>query len=1032
MKKKVLFLILFFSSTNLLLSQQTASGKVLTSNGQVLEGIEIKLDNSKRKAYTDSTGFFEIRISRKTKALICKSPGFATKRVKLKKTQGLEIFLHKIENKQINIFGQEMVTMGLANSRFSLDTSAFDIIGRGTIFEVLQGRVPGLHMTRSSNQVEGAYQFSLRGHNSIHFSSAPLIIIDGFPIDNSVDSYEFNETPSSNRAMDIDPADIVALSILKGGTASALYGVRGANGAIILQTKKSTSPKLQVQYTYTGAVEQPNRLPETTNAFSRGVNGAYRSVTHRSWGQAYATKPVFPPGSLVDLDGDGANELREGQLIPLHKDNFKRFWRTGFTQKHHLSAAKSYRRGHFYAAFSQFYQQGLLANQDYDRTNLLLSGQHRPLDNFSIGYRINYIRAAGTRFRQSDGVFAGLSHWPHLWDVKTYPWKNEEGAPAWFSQSVAHPFWVLEEEGEDWQIDRFIGGLNIEWKLSERLHVNLNTGLDTYIDDRIEIRPIGSVETDRNLGDITLNAFEQFDWNTNLILSGTDKIGSSIKLNYLLGFNFYSSRSDDQFSRGFSFVEPNLNFLSNTENQLSANVSQTEVILGYFGQAMLTLKEAFELDLSLRQDQVQYLQPENRTFYSTSTRFSWKLDDRLNLPRISLARLHLAFATTGFMPSEVAARNTYQRLNPMVFDQLGARTASMLNSRDLRPERSTDLEVGTSIHLFNQQLGFMINAYHRTTTDQIIIGQPTLDTSFVNIAKNSATLRNRGIELYINSPLGIQFGKVQWLPALNFTLNRGKITQLEDPGPFDSPGRQWDASGAQAQLIAVEGMPFGAIYGNYYQRFGPLEPDDSGFLDQSLVIIEGLPVRLNQTTRLGNVLPKWILGLESRLIYKRFSLGFLLEHKRGGDVLNATLGSLTTLGIAKQTETRFYEATNPFANATKVFDGLDGNGLPNEIEGALTEQYWTNNWARVAENLLMDASWWRIRYLYLSYNLRLRKLKIIDRATLSLMARNLLLFTNYSGMDPEANAFGPASIPGLDAASIPASSTLELNLKINF
>lgn len=163
--------------------------------------------------------------------------------------------------------------------------------------------------------------------------------------------------------------------------------------------------------------------------------------------------------------------------------------------------------------------------------------------------------------------------------------------------------------------------------------------------------------------------------------------------------------------------------------------------------------------------------------------------------------------------------------------------------------------------------------------------------------------------------------------------------------------------------------------------------------------------------------------------------GTIFKDKKQSKVLDFNTLSNTENQLnaeANQTEERFYAETDPFANATTIFDGVDANGSPNETEGALTEQYWTNNWARVAENLVMDASWQRMRYFYLSYKVSLKKCKIIDSSVLSLVGRNWLLFTNYLGIDPEANTFGPSSVPGFDAASIPASRSIELNFKIKF
>ena len=878
----------------------------------------------------------------------------------------------------------------------------------------------------------GNAQALLRGYTSINFRRAPLLVLDGMPIDDSEDVHELFGTPASNRGMDIDPADIASYTILHGLAAAALYGIRASNGAVLIQTKTATPAEdLSVNYQFSFSTDEINRLPETISTFTRGRRGTYNNVTHWTWGPAYAANPTFPIGTQFDLDNDGIKEDVSDLSIPRYDNNYARYWENGQTQKHHLSIRRGWENGSVYAALHHLDQDGVIPGQYYRRSGLSLNVQQKLTQRIDLTFMSRYSTSAAKRYRNASGIADGLAFLPPVWDAVDFPWKTADGRPIWFSSSISHPKWVLEEHGEDWGINRVTGSLSLSWKLSEKWNLQLINGWDSYGDDRTDIRPWGSVETKEDAGDIHLSSFRQSNWNTDLLLQGKIYEHENWSVNALTGLNLYRTSSKDDISIGRIFRDAQLFTFENTQEQQTFDIEEQRNIFAWYGQMGTSFKNLLHFQLTGRTDWLSDLDAGKPSLSgAASVAFNWT--ELVPSSLFSLGTVRMSVASTGYLPDQRRMQLVFEAAERNLWSTLGYDYANTFKAAGLQPERTTEIELGTDVQLFSDALGFSFTWYQRWSQDQIVLHNLGTEDEPIFELNNQGSIKNWGIEIGLFLPKPLRFGALEWQPGLIFYQNRSEISDLRaDQAPLIQASGDWST----AQIRAVNGQAHGSIYGFPYMRYGELAAIPPNYLQQPLLIDEeGHPIRQLEWVHLGNITPDWVMSFQSNLQLKRIKLGFLLERRQGGDIVNGMLGHLVNTGLSNLTAERWYDDNDPNANARQLFEGILEDGTANTIEATLDNDYYSNIWSRVDENLIEDASWWRLRYVYLEYNFPLPEKikKVLSEINIRFTGRNIWLVTDYRGIDPELNPLGAQSLPGFDEGSVPGTRSWEFSIGAKF
>jgi len=1024
----------------LVVDQIRVKGAVTDVSGEPLPGVSVLIKGTSTGTVTDADGRFELDVE-DNDVLVISFVGYKN----VEQSIGGQTLFNIILEEDVTSLNEVVVTaMGITSDKASLGYSVQTVgtedvtnSGNSNLLDAVNGKISGIQIQNSGGQPGSGTNVIIRGMSSISYNNQPLYVIDGIPISNEVVGGDMEGTNTSNRAIDLDPNTVESLTVLKGLAATALYGIRAANGAIIITTKKggqSAKKGLNVEYSYKTSVEKVNKLHEFTDKFGRGANGV-DFESQWSWGPDLTANPLFPgaPGSgttQIDLDGTGRKDV-SGTPIPSYAGNYERFWKDGKTQKHFIAIDGGDEKSNYYLGFSSLDQTGIIPSSTYDKYSLVSNLNTQLSDKVSLSTKLNYINTGGNRIRERNGLMLTWPFFPNLLDVNSFPYKDENGGKVWYP-STPHPQWAVNEDGEDWRINRFIGNVRVGVDVAKWMNISLNLGLDTFGEIRTEVRPIGSGLSPNENGDIKEFRLTSSDFTTDFILSGTFEIANKLDLSYIAGYNYYQWKQDNIVTQGTTFVLPNFLDVSNTIDQSTTKNDDGRMLIGAYGGFTLGYNHMLYLGVTGRNDWSSTLPLENNNFFYPAVNLGFIASEMIEADWLSFLKLRASFAKGANDAPTQSLRNVYVKSDPNVFSRARFSQSLLLRNPNLRPERTTETEAGFESFFLNNLIGLDFSYYQRLSEDQIIQVPVSTSTGFSNKLDNLGTVSNKGVEitLSINNPVKVK--GLEWNTNFNFTRNVGRVEKIANGRDRVILGGASDFW-AQALVIAIVDEQLGSLYDYPYERYG-VTVDDPNYLDAPIVVdANGQPIRGSQRVLLGNVNPDWILGISSNLSYKGARFGFTLERKQGGDVVNGFGAAINYSGKGKITEERYYD-NDPNNQATRNWGGVFQDGTPNNLEAPLTNAFWANTYRRVGENNIEDASWWRLRNIYIGYSLPeawLNKI-FIQALEFTFTARNAWLSTPYTGNDPEISANGVGNIQGFDDFMIPNTKSFEFGARIKF
>ncbi|MBV6645040.1 MAG: SusC/RagA family TonB-linked outer membrane protein [Cyclobacteriaceae bacterium] len=1066
MKRKLLLsLWLFFSLCVTSVAQRIVTGTVTSSeDGATVPGVNVIEKGTANGTTTDLDGKFRLSISESNSVLVFSFIGLATKEVTVGNQSAFDVAMDadvtELQELVVTAFGVERDKNKLGYSAQEVQTDQLTNSGEANLVNALNGRVAGVQITNSSGAPGASANIIIRGASSISGNNQPLFVIDGIPIDNTTDASDadgvvngagdddYGQTIGTNRASDLNPADIESVTVLKGGAATALYGLRAVNGAIIITTKsgKGSAGGLNVNFSTGYSVERANKFPEFQQSFARGRNGAYSNVTHWSWGPAYAANPVFPSddpstpavdeSTITDIDGDGTLDNVSGQAIPFFGDNYENFWQDGSTYTANLSVSGSGENSNFYASFGYTDQEGIIPNSQYEKYNFTIKGSYDVTDKLTIGGFSSYINTKRVAHQGTDTGFGqGLGYWHHMWDITDdRPWIDDQGNRTWFSNFVPDPRWIAYEEAEESNVDRVISNFNMSYEFAPWIKLSYRVGIDTYTDRKDLLRPITSPNSTNREGDFYEITATSRDVTSNMILSGNFSLTDDLKMSYLVGNDFYQKNYDRLYVFGEALSIQGFRDISNLSRLQSTNRTERKRIVGAFGEIAFDFKNALFLSITGRNDWSSTLPPENNSFFYPSVNLGYVFTETTgNIGPISFGKVKASWAQLGndapvYLTATPFANDLNESPTGGTNVNIGGPPRFSVSATqgfdELVPELSTAVEAGIELRGFNDLIGLDLTFYQRNTDDQILLVPLSSSTGYTAVAQNAGEVRNRGFEAVIsyNDILRSVTPKVQWSGFINLYANENEVLSVPDGLEEIVVGfSYWNES----TIVARPGLPYGSYVGPGFKR------NDNGVL---LLDDNGYPQLADENLVLGDPNPDWIMNINNSVSFAGFKLDATLEIRQGGEVLNDAEAFWVYSGLSKTTENRFIAADNPHANATRVFDGIiESTGEQSTIAAPLDNDYYHNLNSFVDESHIEDASWVRLRTVSLTYSLPNQILgKFFKGVDVSVIGRNLWLKTDYSGVDPETNAFGAGNVQGIDLIGAPNTKSLGVRFNARF
>lgn len=1088
------FLILWFSWQGVMAQSRTITGTVKDNKDEAVIGASIIVKGTTTGTYTDEEGNFSIAVPSGSSALIIKYLGYKTTEVALGSSNAVNVTL---EEDVLGLNEVVVTALGIPKEKKALGYSAQAISGeelnksgQGNPLSELNGRISGLTVINSTGDPGSGTYIRLRGVTSLTGNNQPLIIVDGIPLDNSINIYDpvntgFTAATASgnnlgsaapdNRGVDINPADIASITVLKGPAATALYGLQAASGALIITTKKGGGigkKTTNVSFQSSFSLDYPNKLPELQTRYGQGIDGEYLGPTANSSNNKFSWGPLidtlYRDGIPMEYDQHGSivgqsDPTKQTKVVPYDQLDF---FTTGNTFNNSLALSGGNENSGYRLSIGNINQQGIIPLTNQKKNTVSLSGQATLMPKLKSSATFTYINSASDKAvtgSNPSGVMLGLLRSANTFDnangttdpTDPAAFLLAEGSQRDYRGGVGYdnPYWVINRNPFHETLNRFYGSFELQYNPFQYVSILYRLGGDVYNQENKNGYDIGSNQF--NTGLLILDNYHSQQVNSDLIVSFSKDFGKDFNFSLMLGHNYFTNNFKEEFSQGNNLSLPNFFDMSNASSFFSVERTQKKRTMAIYGQAQLEFKNMLYLTLTGRDETSSTLPAADNTFFYPSVSLGWVFTESLGLSSNNVfpyGKLRFSYAQVGKDALPQSLKTYYVSSNPLdgfttgiiyPFNGVGGfslgSVISVIGNPNLKPENTNSYEAGFDLAFFRNRIGVSATYYYAKTTDQIFTVAIPYVTGFSAVVLNAGEITNKGVELTLNITPVKTKGGFQWDLEENWSMNRNKVVAL-------APGiDNLFVSGFQnGGIYAVAGMPYGIIYGNAYERAdnGQLiindDPNDPGY---------GKPIGGAVNKPIGDINPDWIESVINTFSYKGWSFGCQIDVREGGDIWNGTKGALEYFGTSKATDNRGTTATftgmagHVDLNGNIVHYGADGTteeagpGATVSTQGILDQYYYQfigSSFIGPAESTVEDGSFVRIRELSLGYSVPSKLLdKIhISQLAITAFANNAFLHTKYSGVDPETSLIGPANGQGLDWFNNPGIKSYGIRLNI--
>ncbi|WP_116105923.1 SusC/RagA family TonB-linked outer membrane protein [Lewinella sp. IMCC34191] len=1018
-----------------LTAQQLITGTVTGDQGEALIGVSIRIEGTGTGTVTDLDGNYSI-TTQEGNTLIYSYTGYGTVSREVGTQTVIDVEMQagaQLDEVVVTALGISRETKALGYSVEQLESDAIVRTEQNNLINTLQGQVAGVQVTSAGGGPGQASRIIIRGVNSLdpNANNEPLFVIDGVPISNETLTVGGgSERAVSNRIADLNPQDIASMSILKGGPATALYGLRAANGAVIITTKQGQAGGLAINFTSTYGTEEVNKFPEVQRTYTRGFGGVYDAGSFwPSWGPTVA--------EAQEIDPDHPDELF---------NNYENAFKQGDQWRNTLSVSGGNEKATFRTSLSHLDHEGVLPFSDYENTSIRINANYVANEKFSFGGGLNYIRSGGNRVNP-DRFSTRLTYWAPAQDVNDYI--REDGSMIGYRNGVSGNNPIYGEATNKFidDVDRYIGNLNFTYSPFPSLKFNYTLGLDQYSDFRQNYGQGSVYEGAPNFEDNLPSGFNGFnnetrirsrDLTSNINGIFTKDIAAGLNLRFLAGFDVFDSSYDRVTTEGLGLSIYNFFSLNNASQiRTSSNITNRR-LLGLYGDLSFSYLNAIYLTVTGRNDWSSTLPQANRSFFYPSVSLGLIMDELVELPDfVSFFKLRGSYAGIGKDTDPYRTSVVYGSITGFPVNGVtGWTRGNQQGAQDLRPERTNTIEFGTNLRFFQNRLAVDFTYYNAKSIDQIIPVPVSSGTGFSSFVLNAGSMRNRGVELMLKgSPVATQ--DFIWDVTVNYTRNRNEVLEIYEGVEDILVADHYGYASSTASIRLIEGQPYGNIYGQSYARYGA--SDDDLFIDYSQPLLigdDGFPIIETSQKILGNTQPDWFGALISSFTYKGLGFSFQLDTRQGVQKYNQQGNFFSAFGTAPYTLNR---------NETIVFPGVTASGEPNTKAVFLGQGegpdgvdygngYYRNVYRGSTENFVEDADWIRLRNVSLSYQLPASLLQnvFIDNVSLRVTGTNLWLDTPYSGFDPEGNRGVGNGDDGFGGFTYPAVRSVLFTLNLGF
>jgi TonB-linked SusC/RagA family outer membrane protein len=1084
MKKLLLLFVLFvFVGGSTLLAQTKVITGTVTSAAEgegAIPGVTVQVKGTTIGTNTDLNGKYTISVPQNATTLVFSYIGMKKQEVVITGRSVVDIVM------TADLLGLDEVVvtaLGISRERKALGYSVSDVktdeIEKSktvNLVNSLSGKVAGVRISNSTGAVGASTFVEIRGSASLTRNNQPLMVVDGVPMISGFvgQSDGVDGVAHKDANIDINPDDIESISILKGGAATALYGLRAATGAIVITTKKGKAGSTQVNFGSSVTFEQISQIPALQNKYSQGTGGKWARFNSLSWGAPiadlrYTKNPdAFPTASQFkdaadymakwDPNGyivDKTNQYADANAPVKTYDQYA-FFQPGLTYNNNLSVSGGSEKSTFFLSLGNTSAKGVIPNNTFGKTNVKVSVDHKFSDKVSMGSNINFVYSEGNRIQQgsnTSGVMLGLVRTPPTFD-NSYGYIFPDGTQRTYRGGTGYdnPYWTANKNSYKDKTHRMFGDIHASYDMFKWLSFNYRLGIDwfnSYYKDYFAI-------FSRNAPGGKLNVANSLnrDINSDLLMNIHKNFGS-IDASLTLGNNLYSSFYEQTRSQANGLILLDFPNMNNTTDNRGYEATSQKRTSAFFGDLTLSYNSMLFLGATLRREESTTLPKGNNSFYYPSASFGFIFTEMGGLKGnkiLPYGKIRASYAVTAQDAATYKTDNYFYSgyfvdgwTSPdgMLFPYngvLGYSYTDELGNINLKPEKMKTFEVGVELKFFDNRINLDAAYFVNSNSDLLMSVPISSSTGFTNQYMNAGKMNTKGIELQLGADI-VRSTDFRWNLSVNWSNPKTMVDEL-------APGvdNLFLGGFTGSQIRAVAGYAYRSVYATVWAR------DDKGnLLIRPSGTFKGYPVDKGEMEYIADVQEKWRLGIINTLSFKGISLSAVLEVKNGGHMWNGTRGALdyfgTSVGTANRGETdqKLFEGVYGYLDATTgkaVYTDAAGNDSPTPVANTLVVaenlQSWRNGvgsgFQGPSEYYIEKTDWVRLREVTLSYDLPKSLTGKIHMKGLGIYCtgRNLWLKTDYSGIDPETNLLGASNAQGMDYFNMPGTKSYTVGLKVAF
>lgn len=1046
---------------------QTLTGTVTDENDNPLPGVNVLVKGSTLGTITDLDGQYQITVPETGVTLVFSFVGYDAQEIRVDAQTVVDVALspnyQSLSEVVVTAVGIEREKKALGYAVSEIDGQVLAQKSEPDPVRSLSGRIPGVNVTAGGGSVGGNTNITIRGSSSLTGSNQPLFVVDGVPFDNSTLGGDFeNGNAVTNRAFDLDPNIIESMTVLKGAAAAALYGSRAANGAIIITTKagkKGSKRGTEVTFRSSYSQERVASLPDYQYTFGPGggqilVPGFFGSMGPRfsdletiahPYDQA-ALAEAFPEYQDVEIPYEPRRNQAED------------FLQTGHVFENAISISTGNESTNLTAGLSRMQNDGIIPGSEVERININIGGNATLANGIFMSGSINYVSTDQTTPPVRPGILGGTSIMERVLLIPSHyawmdlPYQNPlDGSSVFYRNGVDNPLWVVDNAYYKSQVNRYFGRLLLGYELLDWLTVSYQAGFNAYTDRRTDFVSQGSANADFVNGTLISTTFYREELDGNLLITADRDLAPDLNLRAIVGHNINQRTTEATGVEATNQVIFGIDDITNfdTHRPIRSDYIQRR-FYGVFGDFQFSYRNTYFLNLVARNDWSSTLPQGNRSYFYPGASLSVILSEAFDWDTkfLDYAKLRAGIASVGNDPTPYRVGTQFTTNPSFSGIQFPFTSASgqlyntvsndvLLGNLGLKPELTTEYEVGTELQFFKRRLGLDFTYYNRVSTDNIVQIDVPSSSGVLNVTQNLGEVKNSGIEIGLDvTPLALDNG-LRWNIFAAFTRNRNEVVSLQDGLDQIFIG---GLAGGNLGIVHRPGLPFGQIFGSRYAR------DDAG----NLLIRpdNGEPYEEPNLGIIGDPNPDFILGVTNTISFAGFTLGALFEWRQGGDMYSETAQQVLGRGVTNELDQGIPREAGriiPGFVGEQREDGSiaatldeDGNQIPNNF---VIGHYFLRRFADTApfEGNVFDATTIRLREVSLTYQFKSDWLENtpLGSARISFTGRNLWYlapnFPRAVNFDPETSAFGAdTNAQGLDFMGVPSTRRYGVNLSITF